>query len=178
MRSRAARQTGFSLIELMMTAFIFGVGLLGLAALQVATLRNNTGSRNRFTATSLAEGCMSAIQAEGSTSWNYAAGIMGTTASPTYPTALKKYTGAGMAGSFGSFDVNGLPLATGDPNTVFTVAWTRLGAVASGPGTQTPITNMNLREFVVTVSWQDQATNAAGVAVPQSTMSLSRLIRY
>ena len=169
MRSRAARQTGFSLIELMMTAFIFGVGLLGLAALQVATLRNNTGGRNRFTATSLAEGCMSAIQAEGSTSWNYAAGILGTTTNPAFPTALKKFTGAGMAGSFGSFDVNGLPLATGDPKTVFTVAWTRLGAVASGPGTQAPITNMNLREFVVTVSWQDQTA---------STLSLSRLIRY
>ncbi len=177
MRSRAARQTGFSLVELMMTAFIFGVGLLGLAALQVSTLRSNTGGRNRFTATSLAEGCMSAIQAEGSTSWNYAAGILGTTANPTYP-VTRNYTGATATGSFGSFDVNGLPLVLNNPATVFTVAWTRNGAVASGPGTKTPITNMNLREFVVTVSWQDQATNAAGVAVPQSTMSLSRLIRY
>ncbi|MCE1205091.1 MAG: prepilin-type N-terminal cleavage/methylation domain-containing protein [Holophagaceae bacterium] len=173
MTSRASRQSGFTLVELLMTALIFGIGLLGLAALQVSTLRSNSGGRNRFTATALAEGCLSAIQAEGNNSWIYAAGIRGT--GVAYPVA-RVYTGGGAAGPFGTFDINGLPVAAGDPTTVFTVRWAR--NVASAPTPKAPIMGMDLREFVVTVTWQDQAVDAAGAAMPVSTLSMSRLIRY
>jgi type IV pilus assembly protein PilV len=174
MTTRRSRQSGFSLIELLVTALIFGIGLLGLAALQVSTLRSNAGGRNRFTATALGEGCLSAIQAEGSMSWTYAAGIKGTGA--TYP-ITRVYTGtAGGTFGTGSFDVNGLPLAAGDPATVFTVNWARNAATTPSP--KAPITGMDLREFVVTVTWQDQAVNASGGAMPVSTLTMSRLIRY
>jgi prepilin-type N-terminal cleavage/methylation domain-containing protein len=172
MKHRASRQQGFSLIELLVTALIFGIGMLGLAALQVSTVRSNSGGRNRFTATALAEGCLSAIQAEGSTSWSYAAGFYGT--GVAYPVA-RVYTGAGP-GNFGTFDVNGLPVATADPAKVFTVVW-----VKNAPSTPSPkslITSMDLREFVVDVAWQDQSINAAGGALPVTHMTMSRLIRY
>ncbi|NWJ40129.1 MAG: hypothetical protein HXX12_04065 [Geothrix sp.] len=156
-----------------MTALIFGIGLLGLAALQVSTLRSNSGGRNRFTATALAEGCLSAIQSEGNNSWIYSAGIKGT--GVAYPLA-RVYTGGNATGPFGSFDINGLPVAVGDPTTVFTVQWSRNNANAATP--KAPIMGMDMREFVVTVTWRDQAVDASGSAMPASTLSMSRLIRY
>ena len=174
MKPRASRQQGFSLVELLVTALIFAIGLLGLAVLQVSTLRANSGGRNRFTATSLAEGCMSAIQAEGANSWAYASGISGNGAA--YPVALRVYTGATLHGTFGTFDVNGQPVAAGSATQVFTVKWVQNAAGAQVPGNA--IAGMNMREFVVTVSWTDQATSAAGTNMTASSMSMSRLIRY
>jgi prepilin-type N-terminal cleavage/methylation domain-containing protein len=173
MRSRTGRQKGFSLVELLVTALIFGIGMLGLAALQVSTFRSNTGGRNRFTATSLAEGCMSAIQAEGSASFAYAAGIAGN--GGAYPIA-RVYTGATATGTFGTFDINGSPIAKTSPSKVFTVTWTQNNA--NSPVPKSAITGMNLSEFVVQVQWQDQATSAAGAALAPSSLSMSRLIRY
>ena len=174
MTLRVSRQTGFSLIELLVTALIFGIGLLGLAALQISTLRSNSGGRNRVTATSLAEGCLSAAQAEGSLSWSFASGALG--AASTY-TGTRPYTGANTTGVFGQFDVNGQPVPLNDPTQVFAVAWVRLAPTDATP--KTTITNMNMNEFVVTVTWKDQVKAANGVTdLPASTLTLSRLIRY
>ncbi len=170
---RSSRQSGFSLVELLVTALIFGIGLLGLAALQVSTLRSNSGGRNRVTAASLAEGCLSAIQAEGSLSWSYAAEVMGK--GVPYPVA-RVYTGGTANATFGNYDVNGLPVAAADPNRIFLVDWVRLAPTAATP--KSAITGMNMNEFVVTVTWQDQAADAQGAALAATTLSLSRLIRY
>lgn len=174
MVTRSTRQQGFSLVELLATALIFGIGLLGLAALQVSTLRANSGGRNRFSAASLAEGALSAVQAEGSLSWSYAAKVMGSAA--VYPAGLRRFTGGVAGGVFGRFDINGQPVVAGDPNTVFVVTWQRLAATTATP--KAVITGMNMNEFVVTVNWRDQATDASGAVMPISTLSMSRLIRY
>ena len=173
MNRRHANQRGFSLAELMITALIFGVGLLGLAALQVSTLRNNSGGRNRVTAAGLAEGCLGAIQAEGSLSWSYAAGVMGT--SVAYP-ITRAFTGATQTGTFGTFDVNGQPVAAGAATQIFQVAWTRMDATAATP--KASINGMNMNEFVVTVTWQDQSIDGSGQAMAPTALSLSRLVRY
>lgn len=169
---RSPRQSGFSLVELLVTALIFGIGLLGLAALQVSTLRSNSGGRNRVTAASLAEGCLSAIQAEGSLSWSYAANVQGF---GTAYAGVRDYTGA-PAGTFGTFDVNGQPVSALAPTQVFTVDWVRLAPTTATP--KANITGMNMNEFVVRVNWQDQATAADGTALAASTLTLSRLVRY
>lgn len=172
MTRRSLRQSGFSLAELLVTSLIFGIGLLGLAALQVSTLRSNSGGRNRVTAAALAEGCLGAIQTEGSMSWSIAAGVMGT---PNY-TGVRVYTGANATGTFGTFDLNGFPVVAGDPTQVFSVGWVRLAPTAATP--TLAITNMNLNEYVVTVTWQDQAVDAQGTAMDPTSLSLSRLVRY
>ena len=174
---RTPRQSGFSLIELLVTALIFGIGLLGLAALQVSTLRANSGGRNRISAASLAEACLSAAQGEGSLSWSYAAGVMG--ASAVYPAASRIYTGGAATGTFGYFDVNGQQVLAADPTLVFTVDWVRLNPTAATP--KAAITKMNMNEFVVTVHWTDQVKDASGAVIASTalpTLSMSRLIRY
>lgn len=174
MSRRSFRQSGFSLVELLVTSLIFAIGLLGLAALQVSTLRSNSGGRNRVTATSLAEGCLSAIQAEGSMSWSFASGALGATSKFT---GTRVYTGATVNNDFGFFDINGQAVVKGDPTQVFQVSWLRLNDTAATP--DLTITNMDMKEFVVTVTWTDQAKAADGLDLTNSNnLILSRLIRY
>ena len=49
----AARTRGFSLIEVLVTLVVLAIGLLSLAALQLATLRNNNSALTRSEATTL-----------------------------------------------------------------------------------------------------------------------------
>jgi prepilin-type N-terminal cleavage/methylation domain-containing protein len=168
MKPRASRQQGFSLVELLVTALIFAIGLLGLAALQVSTMRSNSGGRNRVTATALAEGCLSSIQAEGNLSWSFVAGVMGASAAYTGARTYTGGTAASTAATALTFDVDGKPVANTDPRVVFTVNWTRLAPTAATP--KATITGMNMSEFVVVVNWNDQTA--------ASSLTLSRLIRY
>lgn len=48
------KMTGFTLIEVLVSMLILSVGLLGLAGLQVASLRNNQSAYHRSQATQLA----------------------------------------------------------------------------------------------------------------------------
>ncbi|GAB4292562.1 MAG: type IVa pilus pseudopilin TppB [Thiohalomonadaceae bacterium] len=50
----ALRQNGFSLVEVLVTMLILAIGLLGLAGLQLTSLRNNTTAYERSQATLLA----------------------------------------------------------------------------------------------------------------------------
>jgi prepilin-type N-terminal cleavage/methylation domain-containing protein len=58
-RSRiAAKQNGFTLIEVFIAIFLLTVSLLGTAALTTGVIRGNKASRNITTATALAESCL------------------------------------------------------------------------------------------------------------------------
>ncbi len=46
--------SGLSLIEVLVTLVVLSIGLLSLAALQIATLKNNNSALSRFEATTLA----------------------------------------------------------------------------------------------------------------------------
>lgn len=48
------KQSGFSLLEILISLVILAIGLLGLAALQTASLKNNHSAQYRTTATVLA----------------------------------------------------------------------------------------------------------------------------
>lgn len=48
-----SKQTGFSLLEVLISIFILAIGLLGLAALQTTSLKNNHSAQYRTTATVL-----------------------------------------------------------------------------------------------------------------------------
>jgi type II secretory pathway pseudopilin PulG len=61
----ANARMGFSLVELVMVAWLLGVGLLGLAGVQVAALRMLGASRARQEALALAEDALAAAQGGG-----------------------------------------------------------------------------------------------------------------
>lgn len=65
MGRRHTRQAGFSMVELLMTAFILAVGILGLTMLQAMSMRGSAGSKNLNSAVMLGEGILESIQLEG-----------------------------------------------------------------------------------------------------------------
>lgn len=70
MRSQTRKtQAGFSMIEMLMAAFILAIGILGLTMLQVMSLRAAGGSRNLSTAVQVAERIMDQIEMEGRLTW-------------------------------------------------------------------------------------------------------------
>ncbi len=62
--SRRLRQSGFSLVELLVAAFIMAVGLLGLAALETVALKSNTRSRGYNTAVLVANHVLDAVETQ------------------------------------------------------------------------------------------------------------------
>jgi type IV pilus modification protein PilV len=60
---RRARAAGFSMIELLVAVLVMGVGVLGIAALQMVSLQNNRGALVRAEAVSLAYDMMDRIRA-------------------------------------------------------------------------------------------------------------------
>jgi len=64
-----AGQAGFSMIEMLMTAFILAVGLLGLCMLQTLSLRASRGSSSLTTAVHVADAVMDQVELEGRLSW-------------------------------------------------------------------------------------------------------------
>lgn len=62
-------QGGFSMVEMLMTAFIMAIGILGLTALQVMSLKAGRGSRSLTTAVLVGEDVMDRAEMEGRLSW-------------------------------------------------------------------------------------------------------------
>ena len=63
------RQAGFSMVEMLITAFIMAVGILGLSMLQVMSLKASRGSRSLTTAVLVGEQVMDRAELEGRLSW-------------------------------------------------------------------------------------------------------------
>jgi prepilin-type N-terminal cleavage/methylation domain-containing protein len=65
----SVRQKGFSMLELLLAAFILAVGILGLAMLQAMSLRASRGSSDFGTAVRIAERVMEQVELEGRLTW-------------------------------------------------------------------------------------------------------------
>jgi prepilin-type N-terminal cleavage/methylation domain-containing protein len=63
--ARGRHDAGFSMVEMLMSAFILAVGLLGLAMLQTLSVRVATGTHNLELAIQLAEQVMDQVELEG-----------------------------------------------------------------------------------------------------------------
>ncbi len=57
-RRRPSQQAGFTLLEVLVTVFVFSVGLLGLASLQSVSIQTNNSAFQRTQAVNLASGMM------------------------------------------------------------------------------------------------------------------------
>jgi len=71
----ACSQRGFTLIEVLIAAFLLSVGLLGLAGLQVHSLQNSQSASNSLNATFLAADALDMIRANKDQAMSYAIGF-------------------------------------------------------------------------------------------------------
>ena len=62
---QCSRQAGFSMVEMLVAAFILAIGILGLTLLQTMSLRATRGSQNLGIAVLLAEKVMDQVELEG-----------------------------------------------------------------------------------------------------------------
>lgn len=170
---------GFSMVELLMAAFILGIALLGLAALMTVSIAQGGSSRKRGTATLLAHSLLDRIQAEGalSAAERYTSDTGTITSTGWYfidPAAFSAHTSStteATAGGYGTYDVLGNYVPANDPNKIFTVNWQRL----SSDKTQFSL-NAAQQYFIVNVSWQE--ANPKTPATPMNkTISVSRYVR-
>ena len=187
MRSRKhsglGSQAGFSMIEMLMTAFILAIGLLGLCMLQTMSLRGSRGSRSLTTAVHVATAVLDQVDMQGRISWlNVIADGTGALKNQTNANLGPAYLnyillGAGNDNSAKpqTFNIQGNPVDANSPdptmsNPFFTAVTKYLDDVGNAGGTG------QVSDFSVTVTFTDNV-NANNQPKPR-TVVLTRRITH
>ena len=169
--SALAGQQGFSMIELLMTAFVLSIGLLGLCMLQTMSLRASRGGQSLTTAVHVAEAVMDQVELEGRMSWlnktEYSLLAQpGALPAPFYLT-LAAGSGGGVINQ--TFNIQGYPPTTSTnpavSNPFFQVTTTRVDDVGAAGGSG------QLSDFRVAVVFNDSANG-----VPRQVIVTRRIV--
>ncbi len=159
------------MVEMLMTAFIMAVGILGLTALQVMALKATRGSRSLGTAILVAEQVLDLAEREGRLSWLNLADT--NAANPTALAGLKYISLEAGASVVDVFNVKGVPVNAESSDVTeatafFTATTTRLPPSTAVRG--------SLSELVVSVQFVDDAdTRGKGVT---RVVRLGRVISH
>jgi prepilin-type N-terminal cleavage/methylation domain-containing protein len=180
-----SHQRGFSMLEVLLTAFILGVALLGLTALQTITIKSNTNSRNRTTAVLSGQAALEAISMEGILSKN-AQSLNTTLPTPKYvntttpivpladPNIPSQFSTATLFGEFNNQGALKAPAGSApasDP-TIFEVRYLRIDNA-----TVNALTQGRYATFYVYVRYLD-GTLPDGVTPNYRTLTLKRVVGY
>ena len=143
------KNSGFTLIEVLIAALVLAVGLLGLAGLQAASIKNNLSAYNRSQATQLAYDMADRMRANKNASLDPATGNV--IAAGTYLTMAP----ADATDQASCATVTGCTGAQMAQNDLF--QWNAaLGTLPGGTGTITVVAAT--RVFTITVNWDDNGT--------------------
>ena len=157
-------QRGFSMVEMLMTAFILAVGIMGLTLLQVMSLKGARGGKSLGTAVQVGETIMDQIEMEGRLSW------LNITASQlAAPAALGTLTYINQAHPTQYFNTLGEMTLTPAVDGFYKVNNTYINVGAAGTGT--------ISDFTVNVTFSDQVNPATGLAIPR-TVTITRRILH
>ncbi len=129
---------GFTLIEILIAMLVLAVGLLGLAALQASSLKNNQSAYNRSQATQLAYDLADRMRANTAGSASYTAGA---TAADANCLSTIGCTAAQMAGN-DLFEWN---------NSITAILPGGVGAVSVAAGV-----------FTISITWNDDQDGDTG----------------
>ncbi len=179
-QAKRRAQSGFSMIEMLMTAFILAIGILGLSMLQIMSLKASRGSRSLTTAVQVGEGVMDQIEMEGRLSWLNSTDTQLKQASIT-PIAVLQYVNHALPVT-NYFDINGVATASAaDPKTFYTVVTDYPGTPATAnhiavppPADSGP---MMMDDYSVTVNFADAVDPATQVPIPR-TVNITRRILH
>jgi Tfp pilus assembly protein PilV len=170
------------MVEMLMTAFILAVGIMGLTMLQVMALRGSRGGRSLGTAVLVGDKVMDQIEMEGRLSW---LNITDTQAKTPAAITTLKYVGQVPAA---------IPTIAIPPTTTPIATYTIKGQVpvanAPDPADSTPFyyvyiaqTDLNLpaangviSDFTVNVSFADQVNQRTGLAIPRTVVLTRRIL--
>jgi len=139
------RQSGFSLLEVLITIVILAIGLLGLAGLTAASMRNNHGAYNRSQAVWLAYDISDRMRANRVVArgggYNIALGASAPTGSTTSATDLGQWLTAVAALPAGLGAIN---VDAGTSRATITIQWNETRAAGAAA-----VADDEARQFVV-----------------------------
>jgi len=177
-RKHLAGQAGFSMIEMLMTAFVLAIGLLGLCMLETMSLRASRGSRSLSTAVHVANAVMDQVEMEGRLSWlnltnTNMAGTSNLNLNLVYiPLPLngemKSTTTAALR-----FNLDGSVVNTASPQTELNNAFytVSLKRMADCPAGAVGVAS----DYTVTVAFTDQV-NGSNTGVPRQVVLSRRIL--
>ncbi len=168
--TRVNRQAGFSMIEMLMTAFILAVGILGLTALQSVALTAATRSKGYNGAVAVAGHILESIESQARQRWL----IITNDSTATLPAYAPDYFGA--ADITENFTFNGhYPDLSAAANSVNRVPF--FTVVTHGdPDLHAVATSGAIRNYTVTVTFKE--AGAAGQTAITRTVVLSKTVLY
>jgi len=172
------KDLGFSMVELLMAAFILAIGILGLSALQVVSLRQATQGRERSTASRVATSVLQRAQTEGQHYYFAKASAV----TPTMTALFTATPGASITETvYGGFNVDGIQVTNADGTAV-----TNLATLVPDVNKRTPIyaatwlrrayagtaptTTVQCQELLVNVVWNEDGQ--------VKSLTMSRVFRY
>lgn len=152
------KDSGFTLIEVLISTLVLAVGLLGLAGLQATSIRNNLSAYNRGQATQLAYDMADRMRANKNESVDPVTGSVIETS--TYLTMDATDAGEQEACT----TVTGCTGAQMAQNDLFQWNAVLTGALPSGTGTITVDAATGV--FTITINWDDNHDGTANAADP------------
>lgn len=159
---------GFSLVEALMVAVILGIGLLGIAATQLTTIRGNADSRARTVAVGLANGGLDRVLAEAKVIAMDK--YLNQSQTPTF-SITQNYTATNTASWTFTFNQDGNDTLTAAKPAYFTLTINRSALTTPVPATALTHTFA----FQGAVAWNEPGPGAT--LLPKS-ITLSRYVMY
>lgn len=174
-------QSGFSMIEMLMTAFILAIGILGLSMLQIMSLKASRGGRSLTTAVQVGEGIMDQIEMEGRLSWLNSTDTQLKQASIT-PIAVLQYVNHALPVT-NYFDINGTATASAaDPKTFYTVVTDHAVPPPTAPPNHIAVPPppdsgpMMMDDYIVTVNFVDAVDPVTHAPIPRAVNITRRIL--
>lgn len=163
-------QRGFSMVEMLLAAFILAVGIMGLTMLQIMSLKAARGGKSLGTAVQVGEMVMDQIEMEGRLSW-----LNLTDSQATAPAALTTLTYINKVplATPQTFTIKGAVPVPGAPDPIdstpfYTVVIAQNNVAAAGTGV--------ISDFTVNVQFSDQVNATTGVAIPRVVTITRRIL--